>query len=93
MWIFLISFFLCKMFFNYSNVKKLDYLFSKEITEYKLEQYNEGHRSQFHFFEFDIENKDQVYYSLHLDWDEFYKGKFKLYKSRFTPYYHLKKDE
>jgi hypothetical protein len=93
MWVFLISFFLCRIFFNYSNVRKLDYLFSKEITEYKLEQIKEGHRSQFHVFKFDLENKDRVYYSLNLDWEEIYTGEFKLYKSKFTNAYFLRKSE
>lgn len=89
LWIIPLSFAVCFFWIKPDDLKKADYLFSKEIKDFKLNKYKEG---PWITTEFQMEN-DNIYFSQRPDWDSIYKGNFKVYKSRFLKSYHLLKKE
>lgn len=71
-------------------LRKLDFIFSKEVKDFKVEYYKEA--KFWHVRKFTHQN-NSLYFNQHENWDDIYKGKFKLFKSRFVDAYHLRKDE
>lgn len=71
-------------------LRKLDYIFSKEVKKFNVEYYQDGNLWHIHKIS---HQSDTIYYNQNESWEDIYKGKFKLYKSRFVDAYHLKKDE
>lgn len=71
-------------------LRKLDFIFSKKVNDYNVEYFSEDRYFHVHKF---IYKNDDLYYYEDERWDDIYKGKFKLYKSRFVDAYHLRKDE
>lgn len=90
MWIFIMFGILIGTCFNFYTLKKLDYIFSKEVKKFNVEYYQDGNLWHFHKIS---HQSDTIYYNQNESWEDIYKGKFKLYKSRFVDAYHLRKDE
>ena len=68
-----------------SELKKIDFLFSREVEsfEHKIEIDGPWTINKFHV------KSDTIYYSENSNFTKIYQGKFKVYKSTFTQHYHL----
>lgn len=86
-WIFVAVFIFNLIFISYHDYKRVDYLFSEKVENFKIVKYEE---EKFNINTQFIIGQDTLHYNQNRKIKTIYDGGYNLYKSRFQKYYYLK---